>query len=142
MDIDVTILIELGLFLFCLVSLNGMILKPFLKVIEDREAKIEGAQEEVELLTRLGGEAMEKYQARMREAQLKAQRQQESLKSEGREEERRLLAEVRADIADKLNKARQEVVQAEQNARQELSGDTDQLARQLVSKIIGREVAA
>ena len=39
MDLDVTFLFQLGIFLVCLVGLNGLILKPFLAVIQEREAK-------------------------------------------------------------------------------------------------------
>lgn len=142
MDIDVTYLIQLGIFLFALVTLNGLILKPFLRVIEKREEMIEGAKREVEILLRHGDADMEKYQARMRDARRDAHGAREDLRSEGRDEERKLLAEVRAEIADKLSAARQEVGAAESEARAELSTETDEMAQEIVRKILARDAAA
>ena len=142
MDLDVTWLFQLGLFLICLVGLNGMILKPFLRVLQEREEKIEGARAAVVELTKLGDTDMEQYQARMRRARREAEQELEGFKTKARDEERRLLAETRAEIAQALNQARGEVAEAELEARQNLSKDTDSLARHLVSKVLGREVAA
>ncbi len=142
MDLDVTLLFQLGLFLVCLVVLNGLIFKPFLRVIEEREERIEGAREDVERLTKLGDADMEQYQARMREARRKAQQEREALKSDGRDEERRLLAETRAQIAEGLGEKRNQISAAELEARRSLSADTEALTRQLVSKVLGREVSA
>lgn len=142
MDIDVTYLIQLGIFLFALVTLNSLILQPFLRVIEKREEMIEGAKRDVEILRKQGDADMEKYQARMRDAGRDAHRAREDLRDEGRDEERKLLAEVRAQIADKLNAARQEVGDAESKARAELSTETDEMVREIVGKILDQEVAA
>ncbi|MEZ4270203.1 MAG: ATP synthase F0 subunit B [Myxococcota bacterium] len=78
MDIDVTYIFQFGLFLVVLVSLNGMILKPLLRVIEERERQIDGAQQEVERLRREGDANMETYQTRMRGARVEAHREGKS----------------------------------------------------------------
>jgi len=140
-DIDVTYLIQLGLFLFCVVTINSLLLKPFLRVIQAREKAIEGAQEETEELQNLGDADMEAYQTRMREVRREAQGEREALKNEGRDEERKHLTEVRAGIAAKLNEARQSIGVSEDNARKLLAQDKDSMAQQLVGKLLGREVA-
>jgi len=142
MDIDVTYIFQFGLFLVVLVGLNGIILKPVLSIILEREQKIEGARDEVQLLTKLGDEDMEKYQDRMRGARQKAQQAREALTNEGRETERTMLADVRAQIAEKLNRTRTQVGDAEDKARGQLAQESEALSRQLAEKILGREVAA
>ncbi len=142
MDIDLTYLFQLGLFLICLVTINGLLLRPFLRVIMERDEKIEGAQEDSERLQKLGDADMEKYQARMRDAKVKAQAEREKHRNEGREAERKLLAEVRAEIAHKIDEARTEIGAAEIEAQKDLSVDTEKMARQLVEKVLGRKVAA
>ena len=142
MDIDVTYLIQMGLFLFALVSLNAIFIKPIQKVIEERQKKSEGAEEEVERLNRRGNADMEAYQHRMREARARAQRERDVVRERGRDEEREILAKVRAEIADTLNDARQQVQAAEASARAELSQESQEMARALVEKVLGREVTA
>ena len=142
MDLDVTYFIQLGIFLTCLVTLNGLIIQPFLKVIMEREAQTEGAQEQVAGLTAQGDTDMDAYQLRMREARGVASKAREALREEGRAQERQLLADLRAEVADTLNKTRAEVATAEEQARSQLGADTDAMARELVQKILGRELAA
>ena len=141
MDLDVTLIFQLTLFVALLVLLNGILFKPFLKVIEDRHNKIHGAKEEADRLARLAGLDRETYEARLRDAKRQAQGEREALRQSGREEERRLLAEVRAEIARGLNETREQVSAAERAAKQSLATQTDALARQLVEKVLGHGVS-
>ena len=143
MDIDqFTFGFQFLLFLTLLVSLNGILLKPFLKVLEEREAKITGAQAQVEYLSKIGDEAMADYQARMRQARQKAQQERDQLKEEGKQEERRILAEVRSELAAALNTTRERIVKSETEAQGALETETETLARQIVAKITGKEASA
>ena len=139
MDIDVTYLIQLGIFLFLLVSLNSIILKPFLKVIRERDAKIEGAREEVEVLRKQGDADQAAYQERMRKARFEAHEAREALKGEGREEQRKILTATREEIAKVIASARDEIEAAELRARMHLSSDTEALAESLVHKMVQSE---
>lgn len=136
MDIDVTYLIQLGIFLFLLVSLNQIILKPFLRVIRERDAKIEGARGEVEGLRAAGDADQAAYQDRMRTARHDAHESREALKGEGREEQRKILTETREEIAKVVGAARDEIEAAELRARMHLSSDTEELAESLVEKMV------
>lgn len=141
LDIDVTILFQAALFLLLLVLLTQILLKPFMRVIDDRHERIYGRKAEVGRLDRLADENRTAYQARIHEARVAARRERESIRSDANEEARRMLAEVRGEIAEKLNATRDEVRQLESSARADLAADTEAMARQLVSKIIGREVS-
>jgi F0F1-type ATP synthase membrane subunit b/b' len=141
MDINVTILFQLGLFLFVLVSLTGILIRPFLRIVEERHQKIHGTKSEVDRLERLATENQTAYVARVREARLAAKQEVDALRSAGNEEKRKLLAQVRAEIAAALNKTRDEIRTSEDKARDALQKESDALARQLVSKLAGREVS-
>jgi F0F1-type ATP synthase membrane subunit b/b' len=141
LDIDVTILFQAALVLLLLVILTQILLKPVMKVIDDRHLRIHGRKTEVERLDRLADENRTAYQARIHEARVASRREREGIRSEANEEARRMLADVRGEIADKLNATRDEVGRLEGAARDALAADTESMARQLVSKIIGREVS-
>lgn len=142
MDIDVTILIQAGIVLFLLLSLNGLLFKPMLEVFDAREAKLQGARDSIESLNRLAKEDLEAYRTRIREANDRAQDEKDALRDAGRARERELLSEVRAEIADSLNDARSTIEAQEGQARQSLSAQVDTLAGDMASKILGREVEA
>lgn len=141
MDIDVTFLLQLGLFLVLLVTLNGLLFKPFLRVMEARHDKIHGAAQDISHLLRSAEEDREAYLQRIREARAKAQAAREEVVSKGREEEREKLAAVRAEIADSLNQTRNQIQQQQAEARQALDGEVDALSRSLASKLLGRELS-
>lgn len=137
MDIDITIFLQLGLFLVLLTVLNFVLFKPFLALIEKRHERIEGLREQSEHLTAQSGADSEAYQMRMREARAAASREREALRNQGRDENRRLLQQARSEIAASLNQVRQAVSEAEELSRKNLSADTSALARQLVRKVLG-----
>jgi F-type H+-transporting ATPase subunit b len=142
MDIDVTFLFQLGMLLTTLVVLNGVLLRPFLGVIEAREAKIEGARDKARDLELRGNAHMEQYQAQMRQARFKAAGERDAIRTEARAEERKMLAQVRNEIAEKMNVTRKQLTAAEAEAGRNLSAQTEALARQLVAKVLGREVSS
>jgi F-type H+-transporting ATPase subunit b len=140
MDIDFTLLLQLGLFLIVLTLLNHILFQPLLRVFEARYQKMYGLRSEVEQLKHEAALDLEVYQSRMRAARDAAQRERDQLVATGREEERRLLAEMRAEIAKALNEAREQVAAAELEAKRSLDSQTTDLARRLVQKVLGHEV--
>jgi F-type H+-transporting ATPase subunit b len=142
MDIDVTILIQAGIVLVLMVTLNGMLFKPIMGVFDARHAKLGGARDDIDEMERLKASDLEAYQVRIRKANDEAHEAREGLRDEGRGRERELLSEVRAEIADALNGARQKVKTEEGNARQNLAAEVDDMGRSIASKILGREVGA
>lgn len=142
MDLDVTLLFQFTLLVALMVLLNGLLFKPLLRVIEDRHRQIHGTRHEIDQMERLSAADREAYEVRLREAKQKAAHEREALRSAGREEARRLLAETRARISKDINASREEVGAAERATQGTLAQDIDGLARQLVEKLLGREVTS
>ena len=141
MDIDVTFLIQFGIYVLILGVLTPLLLKPFQRVIDERENKTDGARAEVERLKDLAGQDQAAYEARLADSRAAASRERDALRSEGREEEKRIIGDARAEVLETLNASRAQIAQAEQSARDELDGQRQELADQLVEKVLGRRVA-
>ena len=141
MDIDVTFLIQFGIYVLILGVLTPLLLKPFQRVIDERENKTDGARAEVERLKDLAGQDQAAYEARLADSRAAASRERDALRSEGREEEKRIIGDARAEVLETLNASRAQLAQAEQSAREELDGQRQELADQLVEKVLGRRVA-
>ena len=140
MDLDVTLIAQFVLLAFLLVSLNGILFKPLLGVLDARQHKVTGLKGEIERLTTASDADIEAYQTRLREARDIAAREREALRNNGRDEERKILTETRADINRQLSDAREKTSAAEREARVQLEPQVDSLAKQMVQKILGREV--
>ncbi len=141
MDLDVTLLTQFALLTFLLVSLNGILFKPLLGVLDARQHKVVGLKEEIERLTTASDADIEAYQTRLREARDIAGRERDALRSAGRDDERKILGDTRSDINKAIAEARERTAKAEGEARVQLTPQVDQLAKQMVQKILGREVA-
>lgn len=140
MDIDATIVLQLGLFLVTLLTLTKTLLQPVIGVLEARHQKIEGAQGEAVRLEKLAGENRDAYLARIREARNVQRRERDLLRSQANDDKRKLLAAVRADIARALNEHQVRIEASEIEARRNLTQDTEAMARALVSRVLGREI--
>ncbi len=138
MDLDLTYFIQLGIFLFLVLSLNALFLKPFVKLMHQRHDRTSGAHEDVERLNKKGADQQNAYQAKMRDARHDAQQQRERLKDAGRDIEHKLLEEVRAEIVNTLAGARETVAGAEASARENLVSATDALAEAVATKVLGK----
>lgn len=141
MDIDVTFLIQFGIYVLILGVLTPLLLKPFQRVIDERERQTDGARVEVERLKDLAGQDKDAYEARLVDSRAAASRERDTLRGSGREEEKRIIGEARAQVFAKLNASRAEISQVESSAREQLEGQRQELADQLVEKVLGRRVA-
>ena len=140
MDIDFTLLLQLGLFLIVLTVLNPILFQPLVRVFEARRQRMYEAKAEIDKLRHEAAADLEVYQGRMRDARDAAQSERDQLVAVGREEERRLLAAMRGEIAAALNEARDQIATAELDGKRKLGVETTELARRLVAKVLGREV--
>ena len=141
MDLDVTWFFQFVIFVVVLATLNGLLFKPFLRVLEARHQKTTGMRADVDRLERMSSEDRAVYEQRLKDARREAQREREALRQAGREEERRLLTEARAEVSRELSVMREQVAVREAATQKVLSVQTEELSRQLVRQILGREVA-
>jgi F-type H+-transporting ATPase subunit b len=141
MDIDVTFLIQFGIYVLILGVLTPLLLKPFQRVIDERENKTDGARAEVDRLKDLAGQDKDAYEARLSDSRAAASRERDSLRTDGRNEEKRIVGAARAEVLETLNASRAEILKAETTAREELEGQRQELTDQLVEKVLGRRVA-
>ena len=141
MDIDLTFIFQFTIFLIVLVGLNAILFKPFQALLEEREKKIEGNNEEADRLSALSSQDQNAYDTRISEAKKLAHRERESLRAQGRDEGQKLISDLRGELNDAIAEKRAEVSAAEEKASNELANDIEVLSRQLVEKVLGRQVA-
>ena len=141
MDLDLTFVIQLAIFLILLGGLTPVVLRPVQRVIDERESKTRGARAEASRLESLAAQDRTAYQARIDEGRAAAARERDALRAAGREQERQIISDARGEVLAVLGKSREEIEAAETTARATLDADQSVLAAALVEKVLGRKVA-
>jgi F-type H+-transporting ATPase subunit b len=141
-DLDWTVLVQFGLFLIMLVGLWRLLFKPYLALRDAREAGIGGARKRAQEMAHRAEDLGGQYEQRMHHAKLRGAEERARLRSEGAAEERQLLGTARDESQRALGEARTRVSTQAQSARAKLEAQSTDLARQVATKILGREVAS
>ncbi len=139
-DFDLTVLIQIGLFVVLLVVVKPMLLDPMLKLFEERERRIDGAKLEARQMDEASAGALSKFEAEMQKVRSSANAERDKVRGEALKAESDLLAKVREKTSAKLDEGRKAASTDVTKARASLDAESRELARLLASRVLGREV--
>lgn len=139
-DLDLTMVGQIVLFLLLMFALKPMLFDPMLKLFEKREERIDGAKKKARDKDIASANALSKYEAAMSKARAAGNAERDVLRADGLKTENEILAKVRASTAETLAQGRKLVGDELATARQSLKTETTALGRELASRALGREV--
>ena len=140
-DIDWTVLVQFVLFLVLFAVANALLFQPYLRLRERRKLGIEGARAEAE---RMGAQAESKladYQKQLAAARGRANEEGRKVRAEGISHEKEVTDRARAEAQKAIDEATTRMRTEAEAARLQLLPQASTLARQIASKLLGREVA-
>jgi F-type H+-transporting ATPase subunit b len=140
-DIDLTVLVQFGLFLLMLLLLNQLLFKPYLRLREKRQEGIEGARTEAERMTAEADAKLADYETSLDQARTKAAGEARKIRAEASAHEREVTGAARAKATKALDEAQARVRTETDAARATLMPQAEAIAKQIASKLLGREVA-
>lgn len=140
-DIDLTILIQFGLFVLMALVATRLLFRPYLAMREERSAGIEGAQREAQELSSEADGRLADYESKLAAARDRALEEQRKIRAEAAAHQREVTEAAREKAVAAVDKAHAEVQQQTEAARAELMPRADALAQEMVSKLLGRQVA-
>jgi F-type H+-transporting ATPase subunit b len=140
-DVDSTLLIQFVLFSFMGLVASRLLFKPYLKMREERAAGIEGAKADAERMQAEAAARLADYEDKLAAARSRAQVEQRKIRAEAATHEHEVTAKARAAANESIASARQTVDREVASARKELMPKADEIARDVASKLLGREVA-
>lgn len=140
-DLDGTIFIQFGIFLLLAFVATSFLFKPYLKMREERTAGIEGARREAKELEGEAETRMADYEKRMAEARARALDEQRKVRGDAAAHQRDVTEKARHQANAALEEAHAKVAEETSRARKELLPRADALAQDIVTKLLGREVA-
>jgi F-type H+-transporting ATPase subunit b len=139
-DLDITVLGQVVLFLVLLVVLKPLLFEPMLKLFEEREKRIEGAKLQARKMDEASAGALTKYEAEMHQARAAGNAEREKLRLLGTKEENEILGKVRASTSATLDEGRKRLATEVGDVRRALRTESTSLGRQLAARVLGHEV--
>ena len=139
-DLDATLVVQMGLFFVALLVLHVLIFKPLLKVFEAREEAIDGAKDAARQFEAEAAGAGSEFDEKMRAIRVKASEERDRLRAEGAKLEAGILASVQTETQKQLTDADAQLESEAQKLRGELKAQIPVLASAIAGKLLQREV--
>jgi F-type H+-transporting ATPase subunit b len=140
-DFDWTVVGQVTLFLILFVALKPILFDPMLKLFEERERRIEGARKSARDIDTTSAGALAKYDEAMAKARTEGNTERDRIRGQGLAKEAELLAKVRAATSKQTDEGRRKAQEELAEVRESLRAEMPGMARQLASRVLGREVA-
>lgn len=140
-DFDLTFLAQFVLFAAFITVLKPLLFDPLLRVFEEREKRTEGAKKEAREMDAEAGDLGKRYDAALEKVRQEAGRDREKLRGETAALEARIMAEAREESAKILEIGKARIATDVAALRTELDRARPELAAQIASRILDREVS-
>jgi F-type H+-transporting ATPase subunit b len=138
---DVTVFWVVFLILLTGVILNGLILKPVLRVMADREGAVRSARELAESVAAQARAATAEFEARTQAARTEIYREMDEKRRRALARRADLLAETRSRVESEISTARESLGNQAAAARAALDRDANVLAGDIVERVLGRKAS-
>ena len=139
-DLDGTLLVQLGIFLVLFFVLRALVFKPMTSLFAAREEAIDGAREEARRMEREAKEQSGGFDEAIRRVRTEAGEQRDKLRADGLQIERAMLDTVKDETGRLLEDASVKLEAERETVRRTMAAQTPALARAVASKLLGREV--
>jgi len=136
-----TVIIHMVLFLVMVYAvLNPLLLQPLLRIMGEREIKIEGNIKDAEELSQEASELETKYSEKIEQAKKDALREKDELRKVGEEEEQKIIKDARGKAGDVVADIREKIAAQYAEAKKTLEAETEAMGKDVASKILGRQI--
>ena len=139
-DVDLTFVVQTVLFIALTLVLKPLLFDPMLKLFEEREKRIDGAKIQARKIDEKSATALAQYETQMASARAAAGAERDKIRGEALKREQEVLGAVRASAAKVLDDGKRAAQSEAQKARAALKTEAVAMARELASRVLGREV--
>jgi F-type H+-transporting ATPase subunit b len=139
-DVDLTFLWPIAVFVVLIVVLKPVLFDPMLKLFEERERRIDGAKLAARKMDEASAAALTKYETEMKKARSAGSAEREAQRAEGLKTEHDIVDKVRESTAQTVSIGRKGLQEEAAQARAALQGEAKAIASALASRVLGREV--
>mgnify|MGYP003592716123 CR=1 FL=1 len=136
-DLDVTLFIQLANFLFTLVVLNFLLIRPVRQQIAARSALTSGYLSDIEKFNAEAAMKVSAYELSLAEARAKASLTRDALRAEGQTQEQALIQTAQSEAQAYLQSSKAQVAADAKAAMNTLLSQVNVYAAKAVDKILG-----
>lgn len=140
-DLDASLVVQIGIFILLLVILKPLLFDPMLKLFEEREKKIEGTRREATKEDERSAKALAKYEGILAKARDAGNAERDQLRSAGQKKESEIMTQVRSQTTATVEGGRQAIADEAKAARTALDAEVNVLGKAIASRVLGREVS-
>jgi len=138
---DLTVFWVIFFILLTGVALNGLIVRPVLRVMQERETAVKSARQLAESVAAKARAATEEFDARMQAARSEIYREMDEKRHRALERRSELLAATRVEAEASIREATDRVRSQAEAARAQLEQDAAGLAEEIVTRVLGRKAS-
>lgn len=138
LDLNITVIIVIALFMLPLIFLNALVFKPFLDLFQERHRRIEGAVEDAEKTLKKAQAQAELFADRIKVATARGVEARNEIRAKAQAEMNVRLDQERAKLSEKLGDAMVELETKRAEALAKIEGQAQKLAEATASKLLGR----
>jgi len=140
-NLDISIVYQIILFVLLWVILNKLLFQPYLKLLADRESRTIGAQHDSSDLEQEGARLKAQYDEKIAQAQAAGYASKDAILQDGRQQREKILHQAHEDATGTLERVRHEVATAMEQERHAAAAAAVSVAGAMASKVLGRTVA-
>lgn len=141
LDLDITYILVIALFLVPVLLLNFLVFRPFLQLFEERHDRLEGAVERANGMIAEAEQRAEAFEAQIRKASAEGEARRNAIRQETRARMDARIDEEKQKLSEKLGEALSEITSMRKDALEKMESEADRLAEATASKLLGRNVA-
>lgn len=137
-SIDWTLGLQFINFVVLMLALNVILYRPLRRVMQQRKETVDGSYQKAKSLEGAIDEKMAHYQEQLQQAKLKGNQEKNELRSQAQAEEGAIISAARSTTTEYMDSIKLKVASEADRARQALKAETEALAAQIASKVLGR----
>ena len=139
-DINSSLFIQVGLFIFLMLVLNQIFFKPFLRFLEERQEKIQGDERKAVKLQEEAEQYRLQFEEGLHKGQVQALDEKGRIQDAGTQESKRVIDTAQQEVAGEMPKIKAQIAQESKQALVELERRQGVMAKEIAEKILGRSL--
>lgn len=140
LNVDWTFFIQVANFLILIAVLNWVLVRPTLKILEERRVQVEGSEDEAKRLTAETEARIQDYERELAEARIGAGREKEKIRTEGIERENEIIRTAREQARETVEGMKIKIGNEARDASAVMKQEIKTLSVEIAEKVLGRAI--
>jgi len=139
-SLNYTLLIQMVSFIVLVILMNKILFSPILKIMQERNDKLNNTLQEAESLSSRAEELLEEYNKKMLKAKQQALQVVNDARANALEDQRKAIAKAKEEAEKKLDELKKRIEVESKTASENLERFAQALSILIAEKILGRAI--